>query len=147
MDGGNIRTTSSTNNGDYVDEELTRFESRHVEDDRNISFRDTLAKNGEDFALLDFGGWDEGEAPLSADDDCCSAYSESLWLTELVGDKYLDVLDTSMEVFKEQLREDLDKLSGKVMGSDDQSESCDLLSPTTKARECVAALSFLGLKI
>lgn len=105
----------------------------------------------DDDALLEFDSWAiDKPADPAADADCVVyvVYSERLQLSELVGDEFLDVFDISMDDFTDQLGEELDKLSEKVMedheGSDQESEGCDRLTPGSKARECVAALAFLG---
>jgi hypothetical protein len=101
-------------------------------------------------ALLEFDSWTYREHVEPAVEGDCVAYSESLRLTDLVGEEYLDVFDTSMEDFADQLRGDLDKLSEKVLGNDEGSnlsmEGSDVVTPCTKARDCVEALAFFGLE-
>jgi ABC-type uncharacterized transport system involved in gliding motility auxiliary subunit len=143
--------TSNVSTDTKEDQDPTFIESILVEDDRDFSFRDIFTNHHDDDALLEFDSWAEGGEPIRVTvlDNDFVAYSESIRLTELVGDEYLDVFDTSMEDFTEQLSHDMDKLSEKVLGNNVGShlamEGSDELTPGTKARECVAALAFTGL--
>ena len=81
----------------------------------DVSFHDFLNCNGCKNSFDQFSKWTEShEVEFSESDDDCSTFSESLCLAELVGDDYLDAVDTNLDIFKEQLSQDMDILSGKV---------------------------------
>lgn len=144
---GDTHPVSPTSSDTSDDEDQMYFVSTRVEDDRDLSFREVFNNQHDDDALLEFDSWTvEVAGSTSADTRDCGTCSESLRLSDLVGDEYLDVFDAGMDDFTQQLSDDLDKLSEQVLGknADDDGSSNDLLTPRTKARECVAALA-LGL--